>query len=183
MGSTFQGKSHHFAAVHPSTSKRESDQGQSSPSPRLSTLSSGNRPKHRQVQTELLSSKRNVWDRIQQQVSLVLMTLEFQYPGASCGRKGLERQAADGTRSSTRTTKDSVGFLTWYWKFESRTASESNGTGDREHRTQNLCRKALGEEARSSPGLSEDSFLHILHLTQLLIEEGGRLRQFGDRIG
>jgi len=34
----------------------------------------------RAVHTELVSSKRNVWDRIQQQVSLVLMTLEFQYP-------------------------------------------------------------------------------------------------------
>jgi len=34
----------------------------------------------RAVHTELVSSKRNVWDRIQQQVSLVLMTLDFQYP-------------------------------------------------------------------------------------------------------
>jgi len=55
----------------------------------------------RDVLTELSASKRNVWDRIQQQVSLVLMTLDFQYPA-----------------------------------------------------------------------LTEDSFLHILHLTQLLIEEG-----------
>lgn len=54
-----------------------------------------------EVLTELSASKRNVWDRIQQQVSLVLMTLEFQYPA-----------------------------------------------------------------------LTEESFLHILHLTQLLIEEG-----------
>mmetsp|Transcript_38897 Transcript_38897/g.103817 ORF Transcript_38897/g.103817 Transcript_38897/m.103817 type:complete len:1025 (-) Transcript_38897:132-3206(-) len=55
----------------------------------------------RDVLTELNSSKRNVWHHISQQVSLVLMTLEFQYPA-----------------------------------------------------------------------LSEESFLHILHLTQTLIEEG-----------
>jgi len=54
-----------------------------------------------EVLTELLASKRNVWERVQQQVSLVLMTLDFQYPA-----------------------------------------------------------------------LSEDSFLHILSLTQLLVEEG-----------
>eukprot|EP00931_Biecheleriopsis_adriatica_P004222 TRINITY_DN105924_c0_g1_i1.p1 TRINITY_DN105924_c0_g1~~TRINITY_DN105924_c0_g1_i1.p1 ORF type:complete len:1007 (-),score=237.50 TRINITY_DN105924_c0_g1_i1:22-2613(-) len=55
----------------------------------------------RHVLTELVASKRNVWDRIQQQVSLVLMTLDFQYPA-----------------------------------------------------------------------LTEDSFMHVLHLTQMLIEEG-----------
>eukprot|EP00929_Paragymnodinium_shiwhaense_P016840 TRINITY_DN12548_c1_g1_i3.p1 TRINITY_DN12548_c1_g1~~TRINITY_DN12548_c1_g1_i3.p1 ORF type:complete len:984 (-),score=213.49 TRINITY_DN12548_c1_g1_i3:98-3049(-) len=55
----------------------------------------------REVLSELGANKRVVWDRIQQQVSLVLMTCDFQYPG-----------------------------------------------------------------------LSEDGFLHILHLTQLLIDEG-----------
>jgi len=62
---------------------------------------SGFREVLRDVLTELVSSKRIVWERVQQQVSLVLMTLDFQYPA-----------------------------------------------------------------------LTEDSFLHILHLTQILIEEG-----------
>eukprot|EP00434_Breviolum_minutum_P023815 symbB.v1.2.021008.t1/scaffold1777.1/size101761/3 len=35
------------------------------------------------VHTELVSSKRNVWQGLQQQVSLVLMTLDFQYPALS----------------------------------------------------------------------------------------------------
>lgn len=34
----------------------------------------------RDVQSELAASKRNVWHHVSQQVSLVLMTLEFQYP-------------------------------------------------------------------------------------------------------
>ncbi|CAE7194015.1 unnamed protein product [Symbiodinium natans] len=34
----------------------------------------------RNVLTELANSKRNVWQSLQQQVSLVLMTLDFQYP-------------------------------------------------------------------------------------------------------
>lgn len=55
----------------------------------------------RDVLTELNASKRNVWQHISQQVSLVLMTLDFQYPS-----------------------------------------------------------------------LSEESFMHILHLTQMLIDEG-----------
>jgi hypothetical protein len=55
----------------------------------------------RDVKEELNASRRSVWDRIQQQVALVLMTLDFQYPS-----------------------------------------------------------------------LSEDNFLQILHMTQLLIEEG-----------
>jgi len=44
----------------------------------------GHNPRFREVLREVLSeltaSKRNVWDRIQQQVSLVLMTSDFQYP-------------------------------------------------------------------------------------------------------
>lgn len=55
----------------------------------------------RNVLTELANSKRNVWQSLQQQVSLVLMTLDFQYPA-----------------------------------------------------------------------LTEESFMHILHLTQLLVDEG-----------
>eukprot|EP00435_Cladocopium_sp_Y103_P040851 s1308_g11.t1 len=37
----------------------------------------------RHVHTELVASKRNVWQSLQQQVSLVLMTLDFQYPALS----------------------------------------------------------------------------------------------------
>lgn len=37
----------------------------------------------RDVQSELVASKRNVWEHISQQVSLVLITLEFQYPALS----------------------------------------------------------------------------------------------------
>eukprot|EP00438_Fugacium_kawagutii_P001995 Skav203959 [mRNA] locus=scaffold1035:148851:158840:+ [translate_table: standard] len=37
----------------------------------------------RHVHTELVASKRNVWQNLQQQVSLVLMTLDFQYPALS----------------------------------------------------------------------------------------------------
>lgn len=37
----------------------------------------------RHVRTELVASKRNVWQSLQQQVSLVLMTLDFQYPALS----------------------------------------------------------------------------------------------------
>lgn len=84
---------HQFlCAWHVEREKKAADDGENS---------SGFREVLREVLAELTSSKRAVWDRVQQQVSLVLMTLEFQYPA-----------------------------------------------------------------------LNEESFLHILHLTQMLIEEG-----------